>query len=194
MQMTINLVFDLDTMAGKELLSQFQHLVLPKLLPTNQPVLGSPLSSPPATVADPTDPYPAEPVPPLTPADQLKIARQAAAANARAAKEKAAAAKTKPAAPGPVEQVPGPDDLNGTEDLVEEEDLGLPDAASMSPGEARDAGLALVRQAYAAGHVAPVKTLQKAWQIAKFYDIPVEKGHEFYQQAVKMAQQVGMHP
>lgn len=185
MQMTINLVFDLDTLAGKELLSQFQHLVLPKLLPLNQPVLSSLQPSPPATAADPTDPYPAEPPPPLTQADQLKIARQAAAANARAAKDKAAAAK----------KVLGPEtDLNGAEDLAEEEDLGLPDAASMSPGEARDAGLALVRQAYAAGHVAPVKTLQKAWQIAKFYDIPVEKGHEFYQQAVKMAQQVGMHP
>jgi hypothetical protein len=152
---------------------------------------GSQQSSPAATAADPTDPYPAEPVPPLTSADQLKIARQAAAANARAAKDKAAAAKTKPV--GPVEKVLGPEtDLNGTEDLVEEEDLGLPDAASMSPGEARDAGLALVRQAYAAGHVAPVKALQKQWAIAKFYDIPVEKGHEFYQQAMKMAQGVGM--
>jgi hypothetical protein len=147
--------------------------------------------SPPATAADPTDPYPAEPAPPLTQADQLKIQRQAAAATARAAKEKAAAAKKQTA--GPVEKVLGPpEDLNGTEDLVEDEDLGLPDAASMSPGEARDAGLALVRQAYAAGHVAPVKALQKQWAIAKFYDIPVEKGHEFYQQAVKMAQGVGM--
>ncbi len=165
---------------------------------------GSLQPSPPATVADPNyapqsiqnDLYPVEPAPPLTPADQLKIARQAAAANARAAKDKVAAAKAVAAAqlkPGPVEKVPGPpEDLNGTEDLVEEEDLGLPDAASMSPGEARDAGLALVRQAYAAGHVAPVKALQKQWAIAKFYDIPVEAGHEFYQQAVKMAQQVGM--
>lgn len=64
----------------------------------------------------------------------------------------------------------------------------------MSPGEAREAGLALVRQAYAGGHVAEVKVLQRQWKIAKFYDVPVEKGHEFYAQAVKLAQSVGLQP
>lgn len=99
---------------------------------------------------------------------------------------------------GPVEKVlgpaPAPEDLNGTGPEAED-DVGLtPDVASMSPGEARDAGLALVRQAYAANHVAPVKALQKKWGIAKFYDIPVEKGHEFYSEAVRLAQSVGIQP
>ena len=87
------------------------------------------------------------------------------------------------------------EDLNGTgPGVVEEDDIGLVDASSMSPGEARDAGLALVRQAYAGGHVAEVKALQKKWAIAKFYDVPVEKGHLFYQEAVKLAQSVGLQP
>ena len=106
-----------------------------------------------------------------------------------------AAPKTKT---GPIEKVmgpaPAPEDLNGTGPEAED-DVGLaPDIASMSPGEARDAGLALVRQAYAANHVAPVKALQKKWGIAKFYDIPVEKGHEFYSEAVQLAQSVGIQP
>ena len=107
---------------------------------------------------------------------------------------KAVATKaTKTTKPGPVEKVLGPPDLNGAgpEDQADD-DLGLgPETPSMSPGEARDAGLALVRQLYTA-HKAEVKALQKEWQIAKFYDIPVERGHEFYARVVQIAQGVGL--
>jgi len=163
MQVQVSLTFDTETLAGQKLLAQFQHLVLPKVLPS------SPDISPNQTGI----------------AEQLKANRQAAAANARAAKTKA----------GPVEKVLGPvEDLNGAGPEAQEDDIGLVDASSMSPGEARDAGLALVRQAYAGGHVAQVKALQKKWAIAKFYDVPVEKGHVFYQEAVKLAQSVGLQP
>ncbi len=62
------------------------------------------------------------------------------------------------------------------------------DPAALSPAEAREAGLVLVRRAYARGYdyVAPVKALQKKWRVKKFYDIPIEKGHEFYQQASQL--------
>lgn len=85
-----------------------------------------------------------------------------------------------------------PSELNGAGEPDEgDEDLGLP-ASSMSPGEARDAGLALVRQAYAAGKVAEVKALQRAWGVAKFYDVDISKGHEFYRQAVALVQTAGL--
>lgn len=98
------------------------------------------------------------------------------------------------AAAGPVTQVLGPaEDLNGANGAdTDPDDMGLVDTSSMSPGEARDAGLALIRQVYAAGHVAEVKALQKEWQVAKFYDVPVERGHEFYGRAVKLAQAAGL--
>jgi hypothetical protein len=126
----------------------------------------------------------AEPEAPRTPSP----GRQEAAANARAAK----VAKQQARGPvsGPVDDdVAGP---SGNGDGEQVEDLGLLDDPSMSPGEAREAGLALVREAYAAGKVAQVKALQKAWGIAKFYDIPVEKGHEFYAQVMKLALQTGI--
>jgi hypothetical protein len=119
------------------------------------------------------------------PADTIKANRQAAAAKARAAKEAKTAGPAIDAA-----------ELNGSpaDALADNDPLEFPDAASMSPGEARDAGLALVRQAYAAGRVAEVKTLQKAWQVSKFYDVPVEKGHDFYAAAMKLAQDAGLRP
>jgi hypothetical protein len=130
-------------------------------------------------------------------ADAALANRQAAAAKARAAK----GAKTVgPAGPaGPAVDARGPIDaaeLNGSpaDALADNDPLEFPDAASMSPGEARDAGLALVRQAYAAGRVAEVKALQKAWQVSKFYDVPVEKGHVFYAAAMKLAQDAGLRP
>lgn len=131
---------------------------------------------------------PASGVKPAQPsdADALKAQRQAQAANARAAK----ASKTAPAQQAPV-------DLSGTNGTGDQDD---PDAAddmglvppSMSPGEARDAALVLVREAYSSGHTAEVKALQKQLNVAKFYDVPPEDGHKFYQQAMKLAQGVGI--
>ena len=116
-------------------------------------------------------------------ATTTKANRQQAAANARAAK----AAKT---GQTPVEDVLGPAD--GPEDQAPQaEDLGLADP-SMSPAEAKEAGLALVRECYAAGKVAEVKALQKEWQVAKFYDVPIPRGHEFYQRVMKMAVETGI--
>jgi hypothetical protein len=125
----------------------------------------------------------------------VKANRQASAQKAREAAatkkaaEQAAAAKAGIVGLGPIDGGDHPEDLNGSAD--DDEDIGLTDPG-MSPGEARDAGLALVREAYAAGHVAPVKILQKAWGVSKFYDVPVEKGNEFYQQAMKLAQETGI--
>jgi hypothetical protein len=169
MSINVSVTFDLETRAGQSLLARLQQLML---------------SDPPSVDAEgPSQSIGASAIAAGTAVEQLKANRQAAAANARAAKTKA----------GPVEKVPGPpEDLNGAGPEAQEDDIGLVDASSMSPGEARDAGLALVRQAYAGGHVAQVKALQKKWAIAKFYDVPVEKGHVFYQEAVKLAQSVGL--
>jgi hypothetical protein len=116
-------------------------------------------------------------------------ARQQAAANARAAKQsQQAQAKLNPPPP--------PDDLaggtNGAADGDADDDaLGL-NSPSMSPGEAKDAALALVREAYSAGHVAQVKALQKELGVAKFYDVDVTTGHAFYQRVMKLAHEVGI--
>jgi hypothetical protein len=116
-------------------------------------------------------------------------ARQQAAANARAAKQsQQAQAKLNPPPP--------PDDLaggtNGAADADADDDaLGL-NSPSMSPGEAKDAALALVREAYSAGHVAQVKALQKELGVAKFYDVDVTTGHAFYQRVMKLAHEVGI--
>jgi hypothetical protein len=62
----------------------------------------------------------------------------------------------------------------------------------MSPGEAKEAALGLVREIYAAGKVAEVKALQRAWSIAKFYDVPDAKGHEFFRQVMQLAHETGL--
>jgi hypothetical protein len=108
----------------------------------------------------------------------------AAAANARAAKQ----AKVSLPAADPVV------DLSATSDLDTDDSddaLGL-NSPSMSPGEAKDHALALVREAYSAGHVAQVKALQKELGVAKFYDVDVTNGHAFYQRVMKLAHEVGI--
>jgi hypothetical protein len=136
-------------------------------------------------------PLPAEPGP-----DALKQQRQAQAANARAAKAAKQADPPMRVSGGQATaavDVAGPaDGTNGTGDQDDDSDaMGL-NAPSMSPGEAKDAALALVREVYSAGHVAQVKALQKELDVAKFYDVPVEKGHVFYQRVMKLAQGVGL--
>jgi hypothetical protein len=125
-----------------------------------------------------------------TPDVDLKAARQQQAANARAAKANKAQQQQTRVSGGV--QAP-PLDVAGTNGAAgdQDDDLGL-DAPGMSPGEAKEAGLALVREAYAAGHVKQVKELQKEFNVAKFYDVPVENGHVFYQRVMKMAQGVGI--
>jgi hypothetical protein len=112
-------------------------------------------------------------------------ARQQAAANARAAKQ----AKVSLPAADPVVDLTG---THGAADSDADDDaLGL-NSPSMSPGEAKDAALALVREAYSAGHVAQVKALQKELGVAKFYDVDVTTGHAFYQRVMKLAHEVGI--
>ena len=127
--------------------------------------------------AEPAEPGPGEP----DRAEATLTGRQAAAAKARAAKAAKAAA---PVENG--EDLSGP--VNGHDDA---EDIGLTDPG-MSPAEAKEAALGLVREIYAAGKVAEVKALQRAWSIAKFYDVPDAKGHEFYQQVMKLAHETGL--
>lgn len=71
------------------------------------------------------------------------------------------------------------------------EDMGLDDP-NMSPAEAKEAGLVLMRELFGAGKVAEMKAIQKKWGVAKFYDIPVERAHEFYREAVQAMHETGL--
>jgi hypothetical protein len=166
MQAQLNVTFDLDTAAGRAEFQRMLHL-------TAQP--------------DERQDMPAASDLPAGPAEPGQAAatltgRQAAAAKARAAKAAKAAA---PVENGEDLSGPAP---NGADDA---EDIGLTDPG-MSPAEAKEAALGLVREIYAAGKVAEVKALQRAWSIAKFYDVPDAKGHEFYQQVMKLAHETGL--
>lgn len=121
---------------------------------------------------------------------EAKVSAQLAAANARAAKKTAKAE----AKPGSVIETDGPEpeefaEPNGHDQAVE--DMGIDDP-NMSPAEAKEAGLALMRELFGAGKVAEMKAIQKAWGVAKFYDIPNEKGHEFYRQALQTMHETGL--
>jgi hypothetical protein len=175
MQLNVSLTIDLETAAGRAMFAQ-----LSQLLPSGSAVSPEPVAGD-GTRIDTTR---------LDP-EKVKANRQQAAANARAAK----LAKQAEATPEPAEANGG--DLEGqlvgddpTETPDDDSDLGLDDP-SMSPAEAKDAGLALLREVFAT-KPAEVKKLQKAWNIAKFHDVPMERGHEFYQQAMKLAQDAGL--
>lgn len=128
---------------------------------------------------------------PAAPDTNRKAQLQEQAAKARAAKAaKQAAVQAGPQA-GPAD-VAGP--VNGADDADDDDPLGLGVAPGMSPAEARDEALALVRQVYYAGHTAQVKTLQQAFNVATFKDVPVSEGHNLYRQALKMAQDTGVRP
>jgi hypothetical protein len=180
-QMQLNVTFDLGTAEGR---AEFQRMCGHLLKVDAQVEVKS------SVVEE--EGYPGSLVPPAranassAPDDADRAAaalagRQAAAAKARAAK--AAKAGT---APGPETVIEDPAPNGAAED-----DLGLTDP-NMSPAEAKEAGLALVREAFQAGKIAQVKALQKAWGIAKFYDVPNERGHEFYQQVMKLAHETGL--
>jgi hypothetical protein len=125
----------------------------------------------------------AEPEPPeqLRPPESLQVAK------ARAVK--AGRPTTKAALPAAPAAVPDEEPVSPPDDS--DEDIGLEDP-SMSPGEAREAALALVREAYTSGHVAAVKALQKELQVAKFYDVPVANGNAFYARVMKLAHETGI--
>jgi hypothetical protein len=136
-------------------------------------------------LTNPLDP-PVEPPVPVDRTQQL----QAQAAKARAAKAaKQAEAQAQAAlVPDPVPDLTGPTNGEGTAE--DADDLGLA-PTSMSPAEAKEASLALLRDIFAV-HPANVKALQKDLKVAKFSDVPVSDGHELYRKVVRIAHDVGM--
>lgn len=170
MQVQLNLTFDLETAGGRKLFAQLQNA----LMPVPDRVV---LVNPPAAPANTEQ---------LDRAEAAKAGRQQAAANARAAK--AAKQAGPPAGTNGGAEDLG-DQLVGDDADTDTDDLGLADP-SMSPAEAKEAALALVRQMYAAGKVAEVKKLQKEYQVAKFYDVPLEKGHQFYREVLAISHKV----
>jgi hypothetical protein len=173
-QMQINVAFDLGTAAGQaEFRKLFGYLLTPEV--ENKLRAGS---------DDPAQ------------AQAALAGRQAAAAKARAAKaakrmveeEGYPGSLVRAPEDGPPKDLSGPEP-NGAGDQVE--DMGLLDP-SMSPAEAKEAGLTLMREIYAAGKMAGVKEVQKEFGVAKFPDIDVTRGHEFYQRVMKLAVETGL--
>lgn len=109
-------------------------------------------------------------------AAEIKLNRQRAAAAARAAKEAKAGM--------PVTDVLGPNGQDEGEEVL--------DDPSMSPGEAHDAALVIIRRAYYAGREAEVQVLRKEYGVTRFTDIPQEKGHELFRKATRLAKTLGL--
>jgi hypothetical protein len=170
MQAQLNFTLDLGTKAGRDQFQKlFSHLLLPIELEQEMERVVAEVNAEPAKAANPSS-IPTDP----DRAAAAKAGRQQAAAHARAAKANKAAP----------EDLSGPSGTNGAtgDQLVggdDPDDMGLADP-SMSPGEAKEAGLVLVRQMYVADKVAEVKGLQKKYGVAKFYDVPLEQAHGFY--------------
>ena len=139
--------------------------------------------TPPVVLTNPLDP-PVEP--PVTDRTQQLQAQAAKARAAKAAKQ--AEAQAAAAAATPVPDLIGP--ANGEDTSEDADDLGLA-PTSMSPAEAKEASLALLRDIFAV-HPANVKALQKDLKVAKFSDVSVSDGHELYRKVVRIAHDVGM--
>jgi hypothetical protein len=191
MQAQLNFTFDLGSAAGRaEFQRMFGHLLQPE---TPAIIMSDDGSNIPAQ----EDPVPVKVNPSSIPTDPdraaaAKAGRQQAAAHARAAKASKAAPSS--LTPADNEDLSGPSGTNGAtgDQLVggdDPDDMGLADP-SMSPGEAKEAGLVLVRQMYAAGKVAEVKGLQKKYGVAKFYDVPLERAHGFYREVLAISHKV----
>jgi hypothetical protein len=193
MQVQVNVIFDLETEADRaHIMTRIDDMLRMSGIKANTvPLSGNGTDDAPMRVggaAQAPDPAPAR-----TPSP----GRVAAAANARAAKQQAQQQKIQLGDPQVNSLASAQDIAAGTNgDAADDTDdtddaLGL-NSPSMSPGEAKDAGLALVREAYSAGHVAQVKALQKELGVAKFYDVDVTNGHAFYQRVMKLAHEVGI--
>jgi hypothetical protein len=128
--------------------------------------------------------------PPPAEARTQQLREQAAKARAAKAAKAEAQAQATALDPDPVVDLTGPANGDGTGTTDDADDLGLA-PTTMSPAEAKEASLALLRDIYAV-HPANVKALQKDLKVAKFSDVPVSDGHAFYKQVVKIAQDVGM--
>jgi len=191
MQVQVNVIFDLETEADRaHIMTRIDDML--RMSGVKADVV--PLSGNGAD-AGPLDQLPQTAQ--SAPAKAPSPGRVAAAANARAAKQsqQAQAKLNSPPDDRPVGvggAANGGDQAGPADDADADDDaLGL-NSPSMSPGEAKDAALALVREAYSAGHVAQVKALQKELGVAKFYDVDVTTGHAFYQRVMKLAHEVGI--
>jgi hypothetical protein len=199
MQVQVNVIFDLETEADRvAIMTRIDDMLRMSGVKADVvPLAGNGADEAPM----PSDHPPSEArgmrvggaaqTPDLAPAKVPSPGRVAAAANARAAKQ----AQQKSTSDAPPNQLASAADLaggtNGQDQSDDDDALGL-NAPSMSPGEAKDAALAIVREAYSAGHVAQVKALQKELGVAKFYDVDVAGGHAFYQRVMKLAHEVGI--
>ena len=185
MQAQLNFTFDLGSPAGRaEFRRMFRHLLTSNN--NDEMLLDDRQGMPIAPDLEP-QPEPAKVNPSSIPSDPARA--EAALAGRQAAAAKARAAKAAKAVPGNGAAEDLGDQLVGDEPDADTDDMGLADP-SMSPGEAKEAGLALVRQMYAAGKVAEVKLLQKQYGVAKFYDVPLEKGHQFYREVLAISHKV----
>ena len=193
MQVQVNVIFDLETELERSALTNRIARMLEAVgvsaavvpLPGNGTVGGLDAAHQLQTLPPEDQPDQAN----LKAAANLK-ARQQAAANARAVKQAKVTLPVDDRPAGVAGGINGADVADDTAD-TDDDALGL-NSPSMSPGEAKDAALALVREAYSAGHVAQVKALQKELGVAKFYDVDVTGGHAFYQRVMKLAHEVGI--
>jgi hypothetical protein len=190
MQVQVNVIFDLETEADRvAIMTRIDDML--RMSGVKADVV--PLAGNGSGISDQTIDANLAPPPAKTPSP----GRVQAAANARAAKQsQQAQAKLNPSVDDRPVGVSGAANGGDQAGLVDDADadddaLGL-NSPSMSPGEAKDAALALVREAYSAGHVAQVKALQKELGVAKFYDVDVTTGHAFYQRVMKLAHEVGI--
>lgn len=92
-----------------------------------------------------------------------------------------------PAAP-PAPSLTAPVEL----DPDDEEDEELVAEGGLSPVEARARGLLLVRQIYNLGFKREVKVLQQQFGVAKFSDVPPDKGHDFFRLVTELAERTGV--
>jgi len=182
-QTQINVTFDLGTAAGQaEFRKLFGYLLTPEV--ENKLRAGS---------DDPAQ------------AQAALAGRQAAAAKARAAKaaKRMAEEEGYPGVSVPAPEEEPPEDLSGPEpngDGAAVEDLGLL-APNMSPAEAKEAGLTLLREIYEVAKkvqiqdpskLARVKEMQTELGVAKFYDVPDPRGHEFFARVMRLAHETGV--
>lgn len=176
--MQVTFTFEANDPAIKTLLPALLARMSDEPTPTPEP------QPEPTPAPEPAPEAPAEEPPPPTAAQQR-------AAHARAARAARQQEKTAAKAPDPLsaaEDVSGPAETNGAD---HEDDFGMT-SPSMSPGEAHEAALALVREIHAAGKIAEVKKLQKDWEITKFYDIPLDKAFDFYRSVMNVAHETGL--
>ena len=179
--MQVSFTFDVNDPAAKALWAKLWATMSDEPTPTPEPAPAVPTPTPePAPAPEPAP----EPEAPPT-------AAQARAAHARAARAARQQEKAAAKAPDPLsaaEDVSGPAETNGAD---HDDDFGMT-SPSMSPGEAHEAALALVREIHAAGKIAEVKKLQKDWEITKFYDIPLESAFDFYRSVMNVAHETGL--